>query len=71
MCSVMFLPIGSVRSDCVRQDTGAAPHDYFVVDLPLTPERIRLAGPPGGPWSEEAKILEQSGGSKNKVFTSI
>jgi len=26
-----------------REDAGAAAHDYFAVDLPLTPERIRMA----------------------------
>eukprot|EP00913_Durusdinium_trenchii_P001273 g1172.t1 len=35
--------IASAREDRSMIDTGAAPHDYFVVDLPLTPERIRLA----------------------------
>lgn len=32
------------------QDAGAAAHDYFAVDLPLTPERIRMAWRPWEGW---------------------
>ncbi|CAK9040091.1 unnamed protein product, partial [Durusdinium trenchii] len=39
--SAFFAARAAIAS--AREDTGAAPHDYFVVDLPLTPERIRLA----------------------------